>query len=403
MVGHADGRSLAPLRLLTALLLGGFVLAGCEGEQVRPLEPEGGEMFTSYVALGNSITAGFQSAGINDSTQRASYAAMVADAMGTGFDLPLMAPPGCPPPLVNVYTGAVVGGEDAPACLGRVTPPPPTVNNLAVPGAAVYDALHITGEAASSNELTTFILGGRTQVEAARQADPTFVSVALGSNDVLGAALTGQTEGITPAGTFAERYGATLDSLEATDPEGGVLIGVPDVTLIPHLSPGGAYWQAYQQGAFPPEFTVDASCAPDQPPTPSLVPFGYAFGQLLPQAQAGQPVELDCASDPAVLVPAEIQTVRTAVAGYNAAIEQEASDRGWAYVDPNPTLQQLRQQGEIPLFPATSGPEAVSEPFGELFSKDGIHPARPLHRMLAGLVIEAINEQYDTSLSPPGS
>ena len=405
MVGHDDGRSFAPLRLLAALLLGGFVLAGCEGEEVRPLEPEGGEMFTSYVALGNSITAGFQSGGINDSTQQASYAAMVADAMGTEFDLPLMAPPGCPPPLVNAYTGEVVGGEDAPACLGRVTPPPTSLNNVAVPGAAIYDALHITGEAASPNELTTFILGGRTQVEAARQADPTFVSVALGSNDVLDAALTGRTGGITPPSTFTERYGATLDSLDLADAEGGVLIGVPDVTLIPHLSPGGAYWQAYQQDAFPPNFFVDGSCAPDQQPAPTLVPFGYAFGELIATAAArpDTTTELDCSADLEVLVPTEIQTIRQTVASYNAAIQEEASSRDWAYVSLTPTLESLRAEGRIPLFPNTSGPEAVSQPFGELFSKDGIHPARPLHRMLAELVIEAINAQYDTSLSPPGS
>ena len=406
MVGHNDGRSLAALRSLAVVLLGGLVLAGCEGEEVRPLEPEGGEMFTSYVAMGTSNTAGFQSGGINDSTQRASYAAMVAEAMGAEFNLPLLASPGCPPPVINIYTGETVGGEEAPECGGRITPPPPVLHNVAVPGARVSDALNITGDGATPTPLTTFILGGRTQVRAAREADPTFVTVELGSNDVLEAALSGDTTVITPPSTFAQQYGAVLDSVDRGSVEGGVLIAVPDVTLIPHLSPGSAYYAADQQGAFPPTFSVHESCSPNQLGDATLVPFRYAFGQLLAQAQAGQAVELNCAADPEVLQPAEIGAVRRAVTAYNATIQAEADERDWAYVDPNPTLQQLRQQGDIPLFPNTPGAspqEAVEEPFGPYFSKDGIHPSRQLHRTFAGAVVQAINDQYDTSLSSPGS
>lgn len=403
MVGRDAGRSSAPLRLAFAVLLGGLVLAGCEGDQLRPLEPEGGEMFSSYVAVGNSLTAGFQSAGINDSTQRASYAAMVAGAMGTEFNLPLLLPPGCPPPLVNVYTGEVVGDAGPDSCQGRATPPPPVLHNVAVPGAAVVDALHITGDDVSPNALTTLILGGRTQVEAARQADPTFASVWLGSNDVLGAALTGDTTAVTPPPSFASRYSAVLDSLDGPELE-GVLIGVPDVTLIPHLSPGAAYWQAYQSqpSAFPPTFSVHESCSPTQAPTGNRVPFGYAFGQLIARAAQGDSTELNCAADPQVLLSAEIDAIRRAVQSYNTTIREEATEREWAYVDPNAVLQQL-PEGAIPPFPNTSGPEAVQQPFGEYFSKDGIHPSRQLHRMVAGAVVQAINEQYGTDLTPPGS
>jgi len=378
-----------------------MVLTACEGDELRPLEPEGGDMFRSYVALGNSITAGFQSDGISDSTQRASYAAMVAGAMGTEFNLPLLASPGCPAPLVNVYDGTRVGGTAADDCLGRITPPPPVLHNVAVPGAAVVDALSITGDQASPNALTTFILGGRTQVQAARAAEPTFVSVMLGSNDVLEAALTGDTASITPPSTFAERYGSVLESVDVSSVEGGVAIGVPDVTLIPYLSPGAAYYQAEQSGAFPPTFSVDESCSPTRLGQATLVPFGYGFGELLARAQAGQSVELNCAADPPVLLPAEIQKLRQTVAAYNGAIEQAASEREWAFVDPNDALEQVQDQ--VPLFPNTSGADAVERPFGDLFSKDGVHPARPLHRMLAGLVVQAINGQYDTDLTPPGS
>jgi len=56
----------------------------------------------SYVALGNSITAGYQSGGINDSTQRQSYALLLARQMGTRYAYPALTMPGCAPPINNV-------------------------------------------------------------------------------------------------------------------------------------------------------------------------------------------------------------------------------------------------------------------------------------------------------------
>src|SRR5687768_18602033 len=62
-------------------------------ELLGPNPPSGGEIFRSYVAIGNSITAGFQSNGINDSTQRQSYALLLARAMGTRYAYPALAKP----------------------------------------------------------------------------------------------------------------------------------------------------------------------------------------------------------------------------------------------------------------------------------------------------------------------
>src|SRR5689334_24037141 len=68
--------------------------------------PASGEIFQSYVAIGNSITAGYQSGGINDSTQKRSYAVLLAAQMGTRFAYPSLAMPGCPPPVANFVTQA---------------------------------------------------------------------------------------------------------------------------------------------------------------------------------------------------------------------------------------------------------------------------------------------------------
>src|SRR6185437_16097867 len=57
-----------------------------------PVDP----LFASYVSLGNSITAGFQSGGINDSTQHQAYPVLLAAQMNTPFTIPSLLDPGCP-------------------------------------------------------------------------------------------------------------------------------------------------------------------------------------------------------------------------------------------------------------------------------------------------------------------
>ncbi len=61
-----------------------------------------------------------------------------------------------------------------------------------MPGANSFDPTGLAGGGYSP--LTTFILGGRTQVQKAVEVDPTFATVWIGNNDVLGFALAGTTD-----------------------------------------------------------------------------------------------------------------------------------------------------------------------------------------------------------------
>ncbi len=384
------------------------LLGGCDDEEILPPQVED-PLFARYVALGNSITAGFQSAGIVDSTQVRSYAVLLAERMDTDFELPLLEWPGCPPPLVNVYTGERLGeavGVDVDCAL-RAVRVPDVLNNVAVPGAQVLDLLDNFGRgdvgASSANALTTFILGGRTQLEAAAAVRPTFASLWIGNNDVLGAALAGDASGVTPPAEFQADYAEVLDSLEASGIEGGLLVAVFHVTNIPHLSPGAAWWQAEQMGALPPTFDVADNCAPADfggVGETSLVPFGYGFGILFAQAAAGTPVTLDCVTDDPVLTGPEIVQISTVVTAYNNFIQNEAGARDLAFFDPNPALDSLRAEGEIPFFPATPpDPASVTAPFGPWLSRDGVHPSTLAHTLLAERMAEAIDREYGTGLA----
>src|SRR5882672_12905007 len=91
-------------RLAASLVLT-LALAGCHADDSLNAPPVSDPMFVRYVSMGNSITAGFQSAGINDSTQKRSYAVLLASAMGTDFVYPSLAGRGCIPPFVNNQIG----------------------------------------------------------------------------------------------------------------------------------------------------------------------------------------------------------------------------------------------------------------------------------------------------------
>lgn len=404
-------------------------------------EPQDG-LFTRYVALGNSITAGFQSGGINGTMQKQAYPALLADQMSTPFEIPALRDPGCPPPLVNIFPPVRVAPID---CALRDSPIPTRLNNVAVPGAAVTDAITNDVEAgASPNALTTFILGGRTQVQAATEINPTFASVWLGNNDVLTAALTGNTALTTPPSVFQSRYTQVIDRLEATGLQGGVIGSVANVTFIPNLSPAQSYAAAEakinQIGQQRAEndgnpntnwgsFSVADNCGPGQLGAQTRVSFQYGFQGLFTLALSGRDVQLDCSDNRtlaeiygqntldqvgigdvgpiSILTPTETQQLTDLIGGYNEILEQLAGSRGWAFVDVNTTLKALYTAGTdtptdpsddlVPKFPNLAPDQPT---FGPFFSEDGIHPSSATHRVVTNLFVNAVNEQYGTGLQP---
>lgn len=396
-----------------ALSLTLLTLGGC-GDNESLMEAQStasAPLFARYVAMGNSITAGYQSAGINTFTQNDSYAVMLANRMETTFNAPLLAFPGCPPPLSNALTGARVATVPGPGnCALRQTPAE-TIHNVAVPGSEVVDVLDNAagGQFGSNpNALTTVLLGGRTQLEAALDADPTFVSLWTGNNDVLGAALTGDTRLITPPDSFRSRYTRILDALEDSGVQGGMLIGVADVTLVPVLQPGAFYLGLSQdstaQQALPDNVSVSSSCAP-RAEGGRLVSFSYASNLIARADTVDQAVALDCADDAGTLTEQEVGALTSAVNDYNDFISSQAEERGWAYVNPNDLFR--AQSEDIPSceIAPTDGrlvgcPDFTSQnPFGPLFSLDGVHPTGQAHQLVAGAAAQAIDEQYDTNIS----
>jgi lysophospholipase L1-like esterase len=443
-------------RIAVALIAALPVLVGCHADEslkpapTPPPVPSGGAIFQRYVAMGNSITAGFQSAGINDSTQKRSYASLLAAAMGTSFTYPSLFGRGCPPPFDTNTTQSRVGGSTSGTdCDLRFNSQLP--NNVAIPGAQVEQLLSNFGtDTTHTNALTFLFLGGLNPIQAMEAQNPTFVSLWIGNNDVLGAFTTlpdpltgvgnpGDVNKITPVATFIQRYDSTLDAIQATGAK-AVLISVADVTVIPYASAGVFYYCLKNGGCPPPlpaqlpqlagitTFKVSLTCSPLGVGLTTLVPWPIGLGLVqtaVTHLLTGDTtsVTLDCTIDQQVITSTEITALKTAVAGYNAHIQSEATARGYAYFDVNPALAAELQSGanptgRIPPFPDALGalvlPPArpgpilfrsinpfTTLPLLPLFTQDGVHPSALAHQLVADSVASAINQTYGSSLPVP--
>jgi len=429
-------RPLLALAALATLALGACV--GDGDELITDIDPTAGPLFDRYVSLGNSITAGYQSGGIVDSLQLRAYPVLLAARAGADFGVPLLARPGCPAP----FTAPLTPPTGTPPCaLRQDTNVPPVIQNLAVPGARLQDLFTLPTDP-GQRTLYSLITGGRSQVRAMIEAEPTFVSVWIGNNDALGAALGGRLgpaaagadSALTRLAPFTANVAALADSIKRSGAQGALLVGVVDpVVSVPLLQPGAFFFLARDPatGRFQGK-TVNANCSPvtalgaPNPLAANLVSF-----QIVSNAAV---TEINC--DPAaaqlggafLLDAAEIAVVRARIAQYNAAIQAVATANNWAYVDPNVLFGQLVTQtatvgGQVlyqnvrkcQLLPAATtaaafqsavlrscpvtGATAAPNFFGSLFSFDGVHPSTAAHRILAGTFAAAINAKYGTQLS----
>ena len=383
--------------------------------EVVPPNVPANSLFTSYVALGNSLTAGYQSGGIDDSTQQLSYPSLLAQAMKTRYVYASLAGSGCPPPIINFQTQARLANGTATTCSLRNPNTAVALNNVAVPGATSLDPFSVSTSA--SNTLTTLFLGGKTQVAKAADANPTFVSAWIGNNDVLGAALSGilvptagVSAGVTSQAAFKANYTALVNGLTAIPTlKGAILIGVLNVTGAAALFPVAAL----QNPAFKAGFDQFAGAPTTILPNCLSAPGNQALISIsiLGQIRSGaHPPVIGCAKNsiPGTLVgdifvvdSTEQASLAATVAGYNATIQAAAAANGWAYYDPNPLLATLKTPGTgcINIVPNLANATA---PFGACISLDGIHPTVVANRQITAALVAAINTKYGTSIAAGG-
>jgi lysophospholipase L1-like esterase len=349
--------------------------------------------FTTYVSVGDSLAAGFESSSLVETHQNRSVPALIARQAGVqGFQQPLISEPGIPPEftLVSLIPVPVVTPKAATAGAPKNLALARPYNNLAVPGATSIDALTRTTDAGGFHDLILRGLG--TQVQQAVALRPTAITLWIGNNDVLGAALRGRAvDGVTltPIATFRATYGQIVAALKTT---GAFIVAanLPDVTTIPFVTTIRPYVVNPSTGA---PVLIGGARVPLIGPSGSLP--STALVTLAASTLLGQGIGIPTAlggtgaplPDEVVLDPSEIAIIQDHVAANNQAIREICGAANIPVLDVNGLLRELATTGRH------VGGITLNSAFlvGGVFSYDGIHPNDVGYALMANEFIGVIN------------
>lgn len=370
---------------------------------------EGRGVLQRYVAIGTSVSMGWQSDGVVDSTQATSWPAQLAARAGRSLEQPYIAKPGCRSPLrAPLGLGLRLSGESTFAPLGTLTCAPLRadvslpVANVAISGATTLDALNTTpetsGEPATGGLYHRVLEPGHTQVSTMVEQNPKLVSVELGGGDVLGA-ISGTVAAMVPYAVWQPAYDRVLDQVQATT-KMAVLVGlITDARNFPAFRTGNELWAVRF------EFLgANIAVSPDCNGSPNWLFLPFKLTPVLAAARQaallGQgPVPLSCAAGGPfdadfILTPTEMGLVNMQIQAMNAHIQSEAQKRGFAYFS-------LGALYDLPGLKAPFSFIALLQspiPFGPFISLDGVHPTAAGSKILADAAAHALNVTYDLGI-----
>ena len=411
-------------------------LASCKPSIDTPIPAAGTVDFSKYIAIGNSLTAGYSNGGLYLEGQQVSFPNLLAKQIkaagggeftspffseeqknGSGY-LRLVAIENGVPELREVEDHLAYRDANKWNLTKNVDP----IQNLGIPGMRL-DLAFLPVFSALNNYferlLPTNRVGIETYFKYSTRNKHSFFTFWLGNNDVLGYAINGgvitdPTNMLTSKETFKVLYNKFVEAL-TSEGQKGVLATIPDVTAIPFFT----------------TLTIDdlltaaKDAAPDQanqltaiyiedetaPGGNGLLPIGVRpaiskqdFVVLnFPKSKLGKlnnegfpyglhpenPIE-----DEYILDKNEVFRVKEYVESYNQSIKEIAESKGLAVADANLFLSAVNKG--LMINGAFINAEYIT---GGAFSLDGIHLTPKGNALIANLFIEEINKKYGTSLS----
>jgi hypothetical protein len=433
------------ISVILALVLITILVASCE--QNSPIATSGtaGSIdLSSYVSIGNSLTAGYQSGALYQSSQKYSYPSLIAAQMakvspGAQFTQPLLNDPGvggrmriskiAVPPSITIDPSL---DPNNPATYVDPTLPAIGYHNLGIPGAAVVDPRNLQNDVldtlnsfaksygfglAAANPFYHLVRrnpangqpGNPGSVyQQAKLLKPTIMTVWLGNNDILGYATKGADPGYatyTDPAKFSTVYHAMIDSLKTIGAK-LVLATIPDVTSIPFCStlpyfmpdpsditkpfsgtpiPLLAVKSGGVVGYLGPHDMVLLTAADSLGVGYGLPAFASASGY----AHAGQPL-----ANRFILDSSEVALCRSVVGQFNSVINSYASDPNIAVVDFNGIFNDIAKNG----YTVAGQTFTAAYVSGGLFGLDGVHPTSQAYGIIANFYIRTMNAKWGASV-----
>ena len=417
---------------------------------INPVD-SGDADFSSYVAVGNSLTAGFQNNALYESGQEYSFPKLISRQINQSesFTQPLIGDPGISPGGGRIELTSL-----DPIQTTRNSSQGTPINqdqkafsNLGIPGAVLADyvgAANFKDRATNPNNPAYNPFYGIVleQSELAKnnpqlhnqvaKQDPTLITFWLGNNDVLNYVTSGgEGQQPTSANDFTQLYQGSAQLLASTGAS-VVVYNIPDVTSIPFVFylrtqleqqevirfNEGAYELAVPTQAGTQYFDIyiqtdNGTRVMRQADFP-ILPAQQYFAQI----QAGEqtpPIDSNGDGVPESAIPdqlvldgpaggpqgsSELEQAAGAVQQYNATIQNVASAQGFAVVDINTIFGDI-----ITSFQTSGGQNGYQtdglnlRPVpGELFSFDGVHPTNRGSAIIANETIDVINNAFNSDI-----
>jgi lysophospholipase L1-like esterase len=419
------------------IVAGLLLISSCKPEISIVKPSKGSADFSNYIAVGNSLTAGYADGGLYLEGQQNSYPAIMAKQMkavgGGDFKQPLFSADQANGSGYLKLTGFNADGTpittpvtDHLAIRGQLNVPGfgnvilynkytgGEFNNLGVPGIKLQQIMYaplgnlngyyerMLGPESPNNTETylDFITTGRKY---------TFFSNWLGNNDALLYATSGGAgDVLTDKAQFEQLYTVMINAMTANGQK-GVVGTIPDVTAIPYFNTitVGAILAGVQKAnptvqalyvnalvAGTTDHAARAATAKDLivltfPAsligTPVTTPYGTLPYGLTPYT----PIE-----DKYVLDEAEAAMTADYVQSYNTTIKTVAAQKGLAVFDAYTFLNNVKARGLLIDGVAMNS----SYIQGGIFSLDGIHLTPRGYAIVANEFIKAINAKYGSSI-----
>ena len=402
------------------------------GTGTPPLK--GNADFTKYVAVGNSLTAGYADGGVYRNGQLNSYPSILAgqfaavgggnfvqplfteaQAAGSGY-LKLVKLPNPADPtslassLAQVAPGAVRttnanGGPlytkftDANQNLGV---PAIKMANILTPGYGSaqfgnpYFERLLTDPASTT---TTYFQYVSDNLNGA-----TFFTSWLGNNDALAYATSGGAgaentpNGLTSTALFTTNTTAIMNKL-AEGGRKGVVIAIPNVIGTPYFTTATTQLNALLKAQGITGLAIASKSAPGGVRLSTsgdyfLLTISGILNDILTKGvgqSATNPIP-----DQYVLDASEVTALNTRIGEFNSILKTQADAKGAAYVDVTPVFQQLSQTGGYVLNGITYSAAYIQ---GGVFSLDGIHLTPAGYALVANEIIRGINAKYGSTIA----
>ncbi len=436
------------IKLVSAVFIAALIFIGCDeyNKLAAPTVNTGTANFSKLVTIGNSLTAGYQSAALYESAQMYSFGNQIASHMNTTFAQPLFSDPGTGGRMevISVSPFSSTFNQNVGMPINLTYPAP--YNNLGIPGALLYDVLNATNAnncasalfAGTPNPMFDLVLRETglnlgTQLQQATLLEPSLLLFWIGNNDVLGFATSGGKGPTSPTDipTFNALYNLAAGALANMGAK-VVVANIPNVTTIPYFTtvgptmalnvPWGVLASLGAPGVFYQKHgeTIGTGIADSLTlltggiivtlPAGSYAgligtPTGkyYEDNNLIipPGIDITQPFGVHPQNpipDAFVLDADEIATAQTAIDGYNNVILTAANNYGFGHADMNAKLLQIRAN-DFGLGTEINGVYFKTlYVTGGLFSLDGVHPSSQGQGVLANEFIKAINTKFSANI-----